>query len=116
MRSRSNSGVTSSSRRPVNCSGRMVARSDPEPFTQSTRVGRSRKSSSVDLDDVLPPPQLATERSAPSRLERYVSNWSGLRFAARSALQRFTGGRIGKGLSDTESVELTADPADSEPV
>ena len=42
MRSRSSRGSTSSSRKPVNDAAVTVARSDPDPFTHSTRVGRPR--------------------------------------------------------------------------
>ena len=47
-----------------------VAKSEPLPFTQSTSRSRPRKSASTDFAEVLPPPQLQTRRSAPSRLER----------------------------------------------
>src|SRR5262249_29382650 len=78
-----------SMRNPVNCCGRMLPRSEPEPFTHKTRVGRSRKSSSVALLEVLPPPQLATERSEPSRFDRYASASSVFSPAAWSASHRF---------------------------
>src|SRR3981081_4604562 len=74
----------------------MVPRSDPDPLTHNTRVGRARKSASVALAEVLPPPQLATEPPEPRRCERHAGSCSGLKPAARSALQRFSGGRIGK--------------------
>src|SRR5947209_14511486 len=96
MTSRSSSGITSSSRKPVNCSGRIVPRSEPEPLTHSTRGWRPRKSTSVDLHEVLPPPQLATDRALPRRLERDASSCSGLRPLACALSQRLTGGRIGK--------------------
>ena len=38
--SRSISGSTSSSLRPVKCSGPIVARSEPEPFTHIARTSR----------------------------------------------------------------------------
>src|SRR5947209_13616823 len=94
--SRSSSGSTSSSRKPVNCSGRMVPRSEPEPLTHNTLVWRPRKSTSVDLHEVLPPPQLATDRSLPNTLERYARSCTGLRPLARALSQRLTGGSMGK--------------------
>ena len=51
----------------------IVARSVPEPLTQSTRCSRPAWSTTVPLDEVLPPPWLASERSAPSRFERWTS-------------------------------------------
>src|SRR5919201_5831890 len=73
MGSRSSKGSTSSSRKPVNDAAVTVARSDPDPFTHSTRVGRPRRSGSTVFDEVLPPPQLHTARSAPSLFERATS-------------------------------------------
>src|SRR5438093_13236909 len=73
MRSRSNKGSTSSRYSPVKEACVTVARSDPEPFTHRIRAGRPRKSTSSALAEVLPPPQLHTERSAPSLRERATS-------------------------------------------
>src|SRR5947209_12077905 len=73
MRSRSSKGSTSSRYSPVNEASVTVARSEPEPLTHSTRAGRPRKSTSSALAEVLPPPQLQTERSAPSLRERATS-------------------------------------------
>ena len=73
MRSRSNRGMTSSIESPVNEASVTLARSEPEPFTHNTRTGYPRKSVSRDLAEVLPPPQLQTERSAPSLRERATS-------------------------------------------
>src|SRR5229473_3345408 len=70
MRSRSSRGSTSSKNNPVNEDSVTVARSEPEPLTHRMRAGRPRKSISSDLAEVLPPPQLQTERSAPSLRER----------------------------------------------
>src|SRR2546425_8790468 len=70
MRSRSSKGSTSSRYSPVNEASVTVARSEPEPLTHSTRAVRPRKSTSSALAEVLPPPQLQTERSAPSLRER----------------------------------------------
>src|SRR6266550_6120953 len=73
MRSRSNKGSTSSRYSPVKEASVTVARSDPEPFTHRIRAGRSRKSTSSALAEVLPPPQLQIERSAPNLRERATS-------------------------------------------
>src|SRR6266480_71454 len=73
MRSRSRRGSTSSRYSPVNEASVTLARSDPEPLTHRTRAGRQRKSTSSALAEVLPPPQLHTERSAPSLRERATS-------------------------------------------
>src|SRR5947199_10328154 len=70
MRSRSSRGSTSSRNSPVNEASVTVARSEPEPLTHRIRAGRPRKSISSDLAEVLPPPQLQIERSAPSLRER----------------------------------------------
>src|SRR5215831_5807746 len=70
MRSRSSKGSTSSRFRPVNEAAVTLARSEPEPLTHRIRVERPRKSISSALAEVLPPPQLQTERSAPSLRER----------------------------------------------
>src|SRR5581483_11378605 len=70
MHSRSSRGSTSSRYNPVNEASVTVARSEPEPLTHRIRAGRPRKSISSDLAEVLPPPQLQTERSAPSLRER----------------------------------------------
>jgi hypothetical protein len=43
----------------------MLLRSEPLPFTRNTRIGRPRRSGSVSLIEVLPPPQTASEVSAP---------------------------------------------------
>ncbi len=50
-----------------------LARSEPEPLTHRIRACRPRKSISVALAEVLPPPQLQIERSAPSLRERATS-------------------------------------------
>ena len=73
--SRSISGSISSMRRPVKCSGPMVARSEPEPLTHITGTSRPAWSMAVPLAEVLPPPKFETARSAPSRLEASTS-WS----------------------------------------
>src|SRR3954447_24238878 len=73
MCSRSSKGSTSSRYSPVNEASVTVARSEPEPLTHSTRARRPRKSTSSALAEVLPPPQLQTERSAPSLRERATS-------------------------------------------
>src|SRR2546427_5231928 len=73
MRPRSSRGSTSSRYNPVNEASVTVARSEPEPLTHSTRAGRPRKSTSSALAEVLPPPQLQIERSAPSLRERATS-------------------------------------------
>src|SRR5579864_38146 len=73
MRSRSNRGTTSSRNNPVNEASVTVARSEPEPLTHKIRAGRPRKSTSSALAEVLPPPQLQIERSAPSLRERATS-------------------------------------------
>src|SRR5712691_2250479 len=73
MRSRSSSGSTSSRNSPVNEASVTVARSEPEPLTHRIRAGRPRKSVSRDLAEVLPPPQLQIERSAPNLRERATS-------------------------------------------
>src|SRR5215469_1003618 len=73
MRSRSSRGSTSSRYSPVKEASVTVARSEPEPLTHRIRAGRPRKSSSSALAEVLPPPQLHTERSAPSLRERATS-------------------------------------------
>src|SRR6266702_4562128 len=73
MRSRSSRGSISSIYSPVNEASVTVARSEPEPLTHSIRAGRPRKSTSSALAEVLPPPQLHTERSAPSLRERATS-------------------------------------------
>src|SRR2546428_11531699 len=70
MRSRSKRGSTSTIYSPVNEACVTLARSEPEPLTHSTRARRPRKSTSSALAEVLPPPQLQTERSAPSLRER----------------------------------------------
>src|SRR5438552_583699 len=70
MRSRSKRGSTSAIYSPVNEASVTVARSEPEPFTQRIRARRPRKSTSSALAEVLPPPQLQIERSAPSLRER----------------------------------------------
>src|SRR5260221_430437 len=75
MRSRSNRGSTSSRNSPVNDASVTVARSEPEPLTHRMRAGLPRKSTSSALAEVLPPPQLQIERSAPSLRERATS-WS----------------------------------------
>src|SRR5947209_1516270 len=66
MRSRSSRGSISSIYSPVNEASVTVARSEPEPLTHKIRVERPRKSTSSALADVLPPPQLQIERSAPT--------------------------------------------------
>src|SRR5256714_3660411 len=73
MRSRSSRGSTSSRYSPVNDASVTVARSEPEPLTHKIRMGRPRKSISSALAEVLPPPQLQIERSAPSLRERATS-------------------------------------------
>src|SRR5438105_8238137 len=73
MCSRSSKGSTSSRYSPVNEASVTVARSEPEPLTHKIRVERPRKSTSSALADVLPPPQLQIERSAPSLRERATS-------------------------------------------
>src|SRR5205085_10649875 len=73
MRSRSSRGSTSSRYSPVNDASVQVARSEPEPLTHRIRAGRTRKSTSSALAEVLPPPQLAIERSAPNLRERATS-------------------------------------------
>src|SRR5438876_10377971 len=73
MRSRSNRGSISSRYSPVNEASVTVARSEPEPLTHRIRAGRPRKSTSSALAEVLPPPQLQIERSAPSLRERATS-------------------------------------------
>src|SRR5579884_4195064 len=70
MRPRSSSGSTSSRNNPLNDASVQVARSEPEAFTHRIRAGRPRKSISSALAEVLPPPQLQIERSAPSLRER----------------------------------------------
>src|SRR5690242_9850605 len=70
MRSRSSRGSRSSIYSPVNEASVTVARSEPEPLTHRIRAGLPRKSTSSALAEVLPPPQLQTERSAPSLRER----------------------------------------------
>ncbi len=47
----------------------MLLRSEPLPFTRSTRVSRPRWSRSTTLIDVLPPPHTTSEVSAPTRRE-----------------------------------------------
>src|SRR5437763_6798880 len=73
MRSRSSRGSISSIYSPVNEASVTLARSEPEPFTHNTRTGYPRKSVSRDLAEVLPPPQLQIERSAPNLRERATS-------------------------------------------
>src|SRR5207247_3341805 len=73
IRSYSNKGSTSSKYSPVNEASVTVARSEPEPLTHRIRAGRPRKSISSALAEVLPPPQLQIERSAPSWRERATS-------------------------------------------
>src|SRR5207249_11043213 len=73
MRSRSSRGSRSSRYRPVNEASVTLARSEPEPLTHRIRVERPRKSTSSALAEVLPPPQLQIERSAPSLRERATS-------------------------------------------
>src|SRR6266699_5547819 len=73
MRSRWSKGMTSSRESPVNEASVTLARSEPEPFTHNTRNGDPRKSVSRDLAEVLPPPQLQIERSAPNLRERATS-------------------------------------------
>src|SRR5437762_10547051 len=73
MRSRSTSGSTSSIYSPVDEAAVTVARSEPEPLTHRIRARRPRKSISSALAEVLPPPQLQIERSAPSLRERATS-------------------------------------------
>src|SRR5438874_1584713 len=73
MRSRSSKGGISSIYSPVNEASVTVARSEPEPLTQRIRAVRPRKSTSSALAEVLPPPQLQTERSAPSMRDRATS-------------------------------------------
>src|SRR2546421_5495726 len=73
MRSRSNRGSTSSRYSPVNEASVTLARSEPEPFTHRIRAGSPRKLTSRALAEVLPPPQLQIERSAPSLRERATS-------------------------------------------
>src|SRR5947209_8689634 len=70
MRSRSKRGSTSAIYSPVNEACVTLARSEPEPLTHRIRVDRPRKSISSALAEVLPPPQLQIERSAPSLHER----------------------------------------------
>src|SRR5919112_291815 len=71
--SRSNSGSTSSSLRPVKCWAPIVARSLPEPLTHMTGTSRPVWSTAVPLADVLPPPKFDTARLAPSRFEASTS-------------------------------------------
>src|SRR5881275_3495370 len=73
MRLRSIRGIISSIYSPVNEASVTVARSEPEPLTHRIRAVRPRKSTSSALAEVLPPPQLQTERSAPSLRERATS-------------------------------------------
>src|SRR5215472_15408854 len=73
MRSRSSKGSISSIYSPVNEASVTVARSEPEPLTHKIYIGRPRKSISSALAEVLPPPQLQIERSAPSLRERATS-------------------------------------------
>src|SRR5260370_41986965 len=73
MRSRSTRGSTSSIYSPVNEASVTLARSEPEPLTHRIRAGRPRKLTSSALAEVLPPPQLQIERSAPSLRERATS-------------------------------------------
>src|SRR5205823_10059229 len=73
MRSRSSRGSISSIYSPVNEASVTVARSEPEPLTHRIRAGRPRKSTPSALAEVLPPPQLQIERSAPSMRERATS-------------------------------------------
>ena len=53
----------------MKCLASIVARSLPEPFTHIVATSRPTWSIAVPFADVLPPPKLATERSAPSRCE-----------------------------------------------
>src|SRR5258708_30699533 len=73
MRSLSKGGSTSSRNKPVNESSVTDARSEAEPLTHRISAGRPRKSISLALAEVLPPPQLQIERSAPSLRERATS-------------------------------------------
>src|SRR5207253_847921 len=73
MRSRSKRGSTSAIYSPVNEASVTLARSEPEPLTHRIRARRPRKSTSSALAEVLPPPQLQIERSAPSLRERATS-------------------------------------------
>src|SRR2546428_13959638 len=73
MRSRSKRGSTSTIYSPVNEACVTLARSEPEPLTHRIRARRPRKSTSSALAEVLPPPQLQIERSAPSLRERATS-------------------------------------------
>src|SRR5437879_542171 len=73
MRSRSKRGSTSAIYSPVNEASVTLARSEPEPLTHRIRAGRPRKLTSSALAEVLPPPQLQIERSAPSLRERATS-------------------------------------------
>src|SRR5947209_16297682 len=73
MRSRSKRSSTSAIYSPVNEASVTLARSEPEPLTHKIRMGRPRKSISSALAEVLPPPQLQIERSAPSLRERATS-------------------------------------------
>src|SRR5438876_11144970 len=73
VRSRSKTGSTSATYSPVNAASVTLARSEPEPLTHRIRARRPRKSTSSALAEVLPPPQLQIERSAPSLRERATS-------------------------------------------
>src|SRR5947207_15775043 len=77
MRSRSSRGSISSIYSPVKEASVTVARSEPEPLTHRIRAGLPRKSISSALAEVLPPPQLQIERSAPSLRER-ATNWANM--------------------------------------
>src|SRR5439155_101645 len=60
-------------------------RSDPLPLTRSTAISRPRWSRSRVLIEVLPPPQITSEVSAPTRRDAYTRRsrpWSGLASAS----------------------------------
>src|SRR5262245_36350956 len=71
----------------------MDRRSPPLPLTAITRTGSPvNGSGSVNFELVFPPPKLVMRRSAPSRLDRYLSSSSesSTHRAASSSFHRFS--------------------------
>src|SRR3989442_266453 len=85
MSSRGRSAVMSSMRTPGKSLRWIALRSEPLPLTRSTAISRPRWSRSRVLIEVLPPPQITSEVSAPTRRDAYTRRsrpWSGLASAS----------------------------------
>src|SRR5699024_7704823 len=87
-------GLISSRFRPVKFSAFIVAKSEPLPLTHITSTSLPLKSFSIVLVEVLPPPQFATERSCPIKLERYTSSPKPVSTSLSLLFQRFLTNRL----------------------